>query len=319
MKLTIIIPALNEEKTVGDVIGGIPDSIAGVDRREVIVVDDGSTDRTAEVARGAGAGVVSHPENLGVGAAFQTGLDAALRGGADLIVNMDADGQFNPADIPELVRPIIEQGYGFVTCSRFGSPDYQPEMPRMKRWGNRMMCRLINWIIRDGNFTDVSCGFRAYSRETALRLTLFGRFTYTQETFIDLASKDVTMTEVPLRVRGEREHGQSRIAGNLWNYGVQAGIIILRTMRDTRPLTFFGGIGLAVFVLGVLCGLLVFGVWVATGLTKQVRSVLFGSATFLIVGFLLGVLALIADMLGRVKKISDEALYLERKRNLDDR
>ena len=318
MQLTIIIPALNEEKTIGDVIRAIPGDIPGIDEQEVLLVDDGSSDRTVELAERAGAEVVSHPENLGVGAAFNTGLEEALERGADIIVNMDADGQFNPDDIPGLIRPILEQDYGFVTCTRFGNPDYEPDMPGVKLWGNAMMCRLINWIIRGGTFTDVSCGFRAYSREAALRLTLFGKFTYTQETFIDLASKDVRMTEVPLRVKGEREHGESRIASNLWRYGTRAGIIILRAMRDTRPLTFFGSIGLAVFLLGAICGLFVVGYWAVTGGTSGVQSVLFGSATFLIVGFLLGVLALVADMLGRVKQISDEALYLERKRSLDN-
>lgn len=313
MKLAVIIPAYNEEKTVGDVVRGVPRDLEGIEATDVIVIDDGSTDRTAEVARNAGASVISHEDNRGVGAAFHTGMDAALERGADIIVNVDGDGQFNPEDISRLISPIRDEGYGFVTCTRFGDPELVPDMPWIKRWGNHLMARLINWIIRGGDFTDVSCGFRAYSREAALRLTLFGKFTYTQETFIDLAGKDVRMTEVPLPVQGEREHGRSRVAGSLWHYGVQAGTIILRAMRDTRPLTFFGSIGLSVFLLGLLCGLFVFLFWCFTGHTTGVRSVLFGSATFILLGFLLGVLALVADMLGRVKQIADEGLYLQRR------
>lgn len=313
MKLVVIIPACNEERTVGEVVRGVPAELGGIDECEVIVIDDGSTDRTAEVAREAGARVVSHKGNRGVGAAFHTGLEEALRGGADIIVNVDGDGQFDPSNMNRLIEPIVESGYGFVTCTRFGEPGKEPDMPVLKRWGNYMMARLVNWIIRDGKFTDVSCGFRAYSRKTALKLTLFGEFTYTQETFIDLASKDVRMTEVSLPVQGEREYGKSRMASNLWQYAVQAGIIILRAMRDTRPLTFFGSIGLSVFLLGVFCGLFVFIFWCFTGHTTGVRSVLFGSATFILLGFLLAVLALVADMLGRVKQITDEELYLQRK------
>ena len=202
--LVVVLPALDEERTVAQVIEAIPRAIPGIGRVEALVVDDGSTDRTAELARQAGARVVSHASRRGVGAAVATGIDAALRLGADYIVNMDADGQFDPAGIPELIEPLRKGEAEFVTCSRFGLKDYQPEMPWAKRWGNRLMCRIINWIIWGARFTDVSCGFRAYTRETALRLNLFGQFTYTQETFIDLAAKGVRMAEVPLRVRGER-------------------------------------------------------------------------------------------------------------------
>jgi glycosyltransferase involved in cell wall biosynthesis len=313
MKLVIIIPALNEAPTIASVIGHIPPKIEGIDATEVVVVDDGSTDGTADRAREAGASVIGHPLNRGVGVAFATGVDAALRRGADVIVNMDADGQFDPADIPDLIRPILQGGYGFVTCSRFARSDYVPEMPWARKWGNILMTRLVNRVLWRAHFTDVSCGFRAYSRETALRLNLFGRFTYTQETFIDLASKGVTMAEVPLRVRGVRETGDSRVARSLWVYGVRAGAIILTALRDVRPMSFFGAIGLAVFLFGVLLGLLVFGYWCVTGQTSPIRSVLLGSGTFMTLGFLLAVAALLADMVGRLRITMEEIRYAQRK------
>ena len=150
MKLVVIIPALNEAETIAEVIGRIPAVIEGVDSTEVVVVDDGSTDDTAARARAAGAVVMSHAGNRGVGAAFATGLDAALRRGADVIVNIDGDGQFDAADIPALIQPVLSGGYGFVTCTRFGRPDYVPEMPRMRRWGNLMLARLVNRVIWGG-------------------------------------------------------------------------------------------------------------------------------------------------------------------------
>lgn len=317
MKLVVIIPAFNEEQTIADCVTGVPREIAGIDAVEVVVVDDGSTDRTAALAREAGAAVVGHIGRRGVGVAFSTGVDAALARRADLIVNMDGDGQFNPADIPALIAPILEGRAEFVTCTRFALPDYRPAMPRLKRWGNRWMCRLINKIIWNATFTDVSCGFRAYSRETALKLNLFGSFTYTQESFIDLAGKGVAMAEVPLEVRGERAYGKSRVAGSLRHYAVQTGSIILRAMRDTRPLTFFGVIGVILTLLGVGQGVFVFVHWLRTGMTQPYRSLLLGAGVFLMMGFLLLVLALIADMLGRHRKTQDRLLYLARREHYD--
>jgi len=315
--LVVILPALNEEKTVASVVSAIPRDIPGFDRVEAMVIDDGSTDGTVEAARAAGAHVVSHGGRRGVGVAFATGIDAALRRGADLIVNMDADGQFDPADIPALLEPILSGEADFATCTRFGKKEFEPDMPRIKRWGNAMMCRIINWIIWGQKFTDVSCGFRAYTRETALKLNLFGEFTYTQESFIHLASKDVRMVEVPLRVRGVREHGKSRVASNLWRYGVNAMLIILRSMRDVRPLKFFGLIAAWLLALGVSCGAFVVVWWAFTGHTSPFRSVLIGSATFLLLGFLVGVLALLADMMGRLRRTVDQVLLCERRRYYD--
>jgi glycosyltransferase involved in cell wall biosynthesis len=265
------------------------------------------------LARAAGAQVVSHHSNLGVGVALATGMDAALRRGADILVNMDGDGQFSPEDIPALIEPVQKRGYGFATCTRFARPEFVPEMRWANLWGNRMMCRLINWIIWDAHFTDVSCGFRAYSRDTALQLNLFARFSYTQEMFIDLAGKDIRMTEVPLRVRGVREFGKSRVAGSLWRYANRATTIILRAMRDTRPLKFFGGIGLSVVLIGVLLGFIVFGFWVATRRTEPVKSLLIGSSVFLTLGFLLCTVALMADMIGRLRKTMDDIRYTLRR------
>lgn len=315
MHLVVVLPALNEERTVGAVIRAVPRVLAGIDRVTVAVVDDGSTDATVERARAAGAVVVSHPRNMGVGAAFGTGVDTALRLGADVMVNMDADGQFNPRDIAKLVAPVVEGRAGFVSCTRFGDPRFEPKMPRLKRRGNGWMTALINAIVRPTpRFTDVSCGFRAYSRETLLRMNLFGRFTYTQETFIDLAAKRIPMAEVPLRVRGVRKYGESRVARNLWRYALQTSAIILRAVRDHRPLAFFGGIGGATAATG-LAQLGFVGLhWLATGATSPFRSLIVTGGVTLLVGFMLLVLALLADMQGRQRAMLEQMLYLARKR-----
>jgi glycosyltransferase involved in cell wall biosynthesis len=314
MKLIVVIPALNEEATIAGVIGRIPVAIEGISDIDIVVIDDGSNDRTAELAAQAGAIVIRHPFNRGVGAAFQTGIESALRLGADLIVNMDGDGQFSPEDIPALIAPLLRKEAEFASCTRFADPDHLPRMPAVKLWGNRMMVRLVRLLVgRRFQFTDVSCGFRAYTRETALKLILFGNFTYTQETFISLASKSVAMTEVPLVVRGEREFGQSRVARSLVRYALQTSSILLRAVRDTRPLLFFGSVALATELLGWLLGLAVFAWWLRTGHTSPYQSVLIGSATFIVIGGLFGVLALIADMQGRSRRIQEQILYLTKR------
>lgn len=319
MKLIVIIPAFNEEATIGNVISSIPSQIEGIDEVQVIVADDGSTDRTGEIAGHAGATVISHRRNLGVGAAFRTGLTSALEAGADIIVNMDGDGQFNSEDIPQLLQPILDGEADMTTCTRFARKEFVPDMSPIRKWGNRMMCRLINRICYNAHFTDVSCGFRAYSREAALRLTLFGDFTYTQESFIDMVAKGLHIAEIPLQVRGRRQYGKSRVANNLWSYAFHSAIIILRAARDMRPLLFFGSLGAILLVLGIACGGVVFGWWLSTGGTSPFRSLLIGSAVFLILGFLMIVLALQADMMGRQRKLMEETLYASRCNQLEQR
>ncbi len=315
-KLVIIIPALNEEKTILSVISSIPKEIPGISETRIVVISDGSTDQTSEIARKQGAIVVSHPQTLGVGAAFHSGIKKALELGADYIVNIDADGQFNATDIPKLLSPIQQGAAEFVTASRFAKEEYMPEMPAIKLWGNKWMVRIINAITKK-EFTDVSCGFRAYSREAALRLTLFGRFTYTQESFIDLAFKRIVMTEVPLKVRGEREFGTSRVASNLWRYGIKSATIIFRAARDYKPFYFIGLPGIMILAVGILFGVFLTVHFLQTGQTSPYRSLVTASGVLMIIGFLLLFISLLADMIHRSRMGVEELLYLARKRTYD--
>lgn len=312
-KLVVIIPALNEEKTIADVIKDIPSDIPGIFQTDIIVIDDGSTDKTADIAQANNAFVVQHPRTMGVGAAFHTGLHHALEHGSDIIVNIDADGQFNPKDIPKLIKPIQDKQAWFTTCTRFAKPELIPQMPLLKKLGNKWMVYLIN-IITGKKFTDVSCGFRAYSRETALRLILFGQFTYTQETLIDLAFKDIPIIEVPLKVQGERVYGKSRVANNLWRYGIKSASIIIRTARDYRPTYFFGFPGLIIILLGISTGTFLLIHWLKTGQTFPYRSLVQLSSVLIILGFLLGFIAMLADMMHRNRILLDKIVYLTRKK-----
>lgn len=313
MKLIIIIPALNEEKTIGDVVNRIPKAIAGIAKQTIVVVSDGSRDQTENVAAAAGAVVLRHQKTRGVGAAFRTGVRYALEQAADVTVNIDADGQFNPTDIPQLVAPIIANEADFVTTTRFGKKEFEPKMPGLKRWGNTVVTKMISSITGQ-KFTDVSCGFRAYGREALLRLNLFGDFTYTQETFIDLAEKGLRIVEIPLLVRGVREHGTSRVANNILKYAYKSFSIILRSARDTKPIKFFGGIGLVIFMLGLITDLLVFIYWLLTGRTTPYQNVILLGVVLVLLGFLLMILALITDMLDRQRKIQEDILYFEKRK-----
>ncbi len=319
MKLVVTIPAQNEDKTIARVIRSVPLDIPGIDEVEVIVMDDGSTDRTAEFARQAGAMVVSVHGRPGLGRVFKAGMERAMRRNADIICNIDGDGQFNSDDIRHLVRPILLDDADFVTCSRFKNPELWPTMPKVKFWGNRVVTRLINWVCGGTNFSDVSCGFRAFSREAAYRLTLFGRYTYTQECFIDLFGKGMRISEVPLAVRGVREHGKSRVAGSVIKYASNSFPIIMRAMRDIQPLKFFGGIGLILLSTGALLGLFVLGYYFYTLFegrprTSPFTSLIVVSGILITLSFLMGVLALLADMMARHRRISEELLYLARKK-----
>lgn len=314
MKLVVTIPAQNEQATIANVVAGVPRKLPGVTEVEIIVINDGSTDGTAQTAASTGALVVNLHNRPGLGKVFKTGLERAMRRGADVIVNIDGDGQFNPADIEALIRPILDGDADFVTCSRFADPKLRPEMPLAKYIGNRVVTRIINWVCGGTRFTDVSCGFRAFNREAAYRLTLFGRFTYTQETFIDLFSKGMRITEVPLHVRGVREYGESRVASNLLKYATNSLPIILRAMRDIQPLKFFGGIAMIFFLFGAATGGWVSVWYVMKHKTTPFTSLIVISGVLITLSFLLGVLALLADMLGRHRLISEELLYLARRK-----
>jgi len=314
IRLVVALPALNEAATIAKVVEGIPRTLPGVDRVSVLVVDDGSTDDTATLARGAGAEVISLGENRGLGTAFATALDGALRRGASYMVFMDSDGQFDPAGIATLLAPLLEGRADFATCTRFADPKLEPTMPWIKRRGNAWMTALVNRIVRPKRpFTDVSCGFRAYTRDALLLLNLYGRFTYTQETFLDLAAKGLRLTEVSLPVRGVREFGQSRIARSLSRYAWQTSSIIMRSLRDHQPLRVFGTLGGGVVLLGVAQLGFVYLHWLRTTFTSPWQALITTGGACIVTGVILLGIALLADMIGRGRTIQERLLYFARR------
>lgn len=307
MKLLVMMPCLNEEKTISQVISTIPKMIKGIASVDVLVVNDGSTDKSEDSARRSGAAVISHRVNQGVGRAFQSGLNYALQKGYDLMVNIDSDGQFSPNDIPKLIEPIINGQAEFVTASRFIDNKPIPNMSLIKRWGNFKMSQLISKLANK-KFTDVSCGFRAYSREALQRLTLHGKFTYTQETFLDLAFKNLKILEVPIDVKYFPDR-QSRVAKSILNYAYNTSLIVFKTYRDYQPLKFFWTIAALWAVPGVLLLTFLLSWYIAKGsFTPHIWSGFLGGG-FLLIALSFFIVGIFADMLDRIRANQEEILY----------
>lgn len=314
MKLLVAIPCLNEALTIAEVLASVPNQIAGIDEIRVTVVDDGSTDDTAVIARRNGAVVIQHHINRGVGAAFHSAVDYAIEHNFDLMVNIDGDRQFNPQDIPKLLEPILNRKADMVAASRFKDSALTPLMPPVKLVGNHMMSFLISRLCGQ-RFADVSCGFRAYSREALLRINLHGLFTYTQETFLDLVSKKLRIVEVPICVV-YFEDRQSRVAKSILRYGLNTAAIILRIYRDYFPLKFFLGIATIFFVVALGFGGVFIGNFLLTGKFSGYLYAGFLAGFFAIVGFGLTLVAIVVDMLDRIRVNQERILYILKKRRV---
>ncbi|RMD59113.1 glycosyltransferase family 2 protein [Candidatus Parcubacteria bacterium] len=310
-KLFVIIPAFNEADTIGSVLEDIPTKLEGVSEVVRVVVDDGSSDDTAKIARKTGAVVLRHSYNQGVGTAMATGLTYALKSGADAAVNIDADGQFEAEEIKALIKPILAGKADLAAGNRFveGRP---PNMPLSKYWGNKLMGRFVSFLI-GGRFQDVSCGFRAYSRNALLNLNLFGKFTYTQEMFIDLSYKGLAIQSVPVKVKYFKER-ESKVAGNLWKYGWKTLAIIIRSIVYYQPLKFFAYPGIFLMLIGFgFVGFLI-GHKLFIGSYSPYKAFGFIGGGLAMFGLLLVLIGLLADILDRVRQTQEKILYFEKKR-----
>lgn len=315
MKCVVIIPALNEEKTIADVLDAVPMTLfEGTVFLEKIVVDDGSADQTSRIAIAHGASVIRHNTPQGVGSAFWSGIQEAMRRKADYAVNIDADGQMNPRDIEKLLVPIVNGEADMVTASRFKNPQYIPNMPPIKRWGNERVAEIVSNIVGE-KYYDVACGFRAYNKRTMLMLNLKGKFTYTQETFLNLANKrNIKIVEVPLAIRGEREFGNSRVASNVLKYAFKSGSIILGAFKDYKPIRFFGSLSLLFLGMGLVLEIVFFTHFFMTGMFSGYLWAGLMGAFFAIMSMILLILMIVSDTLSKIIMNQEEILYYSKKR-----
>jgi len=308
MKLVIQIPAWNEEEHLPDAIAALPGEVAGFDEVEVVVVDDGSDDRTAEVAREAGARLVRLPVHRGLAVAFATGIDTALARGADVIVNTDADGQYDARDIPVLVAPILAGDAQMVIGDR------QVHSIQHFSATKKVLQKLGSWVVRRlsrTEVTDATSGFRAISREAALKLHVFTRFTYTLETILQAGEAGLKVVSVPIRTTGE-ETRPSRLFRSNTGYVLRSLESIARIVVLYNPLRIFLRLG----AVPVLLGLVLMGRFLYFYLTElspagHIQSLIL-AVILITVGVQVWVVGVVADLIAVNRRLLEEAVERQR-------
>lgn len=308
MKLIIQIPCFNEAETLGITYRDLPKQIEGIDEIGYLIVDDGSTDATVETARKLGIHhIVSFKQNKGLAKGFMAGLDACLHLGADIIVNTDADNQYCGADIVKLVQPILAGKADIVIGER---PIDQTEH---FSWKKKKFQHLGSWVVRMAsgtNIPDAPSGFRAYSREAALRLNVTNEYTYTLETIIQAGHDKIAMTSVPVRTNGETR--PSRLFSSMWRYMKRSASVIIRSFMMYKPLRFFATCGGIVTLLGVLLGVRYLWFFFQGAGAGHVQSLIL-MTTLILMGVQIIVIGLLADVVASNRKILEDVQYRVRK------
>jgi hypothetical protein len=317
MKLIVTIPAYNEELTLARAIREIPRTVPGISKVEVLVCDDGSTDRTSQVAAVAGADhVIRLRRNFGLTIAFSTALQAALEHGADIIVNIDADCQYAADEIPSLIQPILRGEADMVSGNRQVAK--LEHMPMSKRYGNRIGSYMLRTVARSP-VVDASSGFRAFSRDCALRLNPYIGHTYTHQTLIQAAHNGMVVREVPVSFRASaREGGASRLIGGVGTHIFKSMATILRTLTAYRPLTVMGGLGALFLVGGLFVGAIPVLGWISQGDTAGHIQSLIASVVLIVMGIQFAVFGLLADAVASNRRTTEEILYRMKSGQLQD-
>jgi len=308
VKLIIQIPCFNEEQTLPQTVRDLPKSIPGVDIIELLVIDDGSCDRTLDVARELGIHhVVCLRQHVGLARAFIAGLEEALRAGADIIVNTDADNQYDADDLPALVAPILEGRAGMVVGDR-GVTSLVHFSPT-----KRFLQRVGSWVVQLAaglKVPDATSGFRAFSREAALRMTVLSDYSYTLETLIQAGARHLGVVYVPVHTNPQTR--ESRLIRSIPQYLVVSVITIIRAYTMYQPLRVFASIGALFAGIGMLLGLR-FLYYYLIGLSTRspvghVQSLIL-AAILVIIGVQIGLIGLVADLIGFNRKLIEQTLY----------
>lgn len=314
MKLVVFSICKDEEATIGQVLEQIPKKIKGISKIETLVISDGSIDGTAQTARKHGATVViDETKQKRLAYRFEQAIDTALKMGADVAVNVDGDLQFNPADIPKLLEPILSSEADFVAADRFTDPETgkrrRPQgMPAGKYWANRLGAWIVGNLSGE-KFYDVTCGFRAYNKKAMLTLNINSNYTYTQESFQVLAVKKMNIKAIPVEVK-YYEGRKSRVVKSFWQFLFGSALNILRAFRDYAPLKFFGGLGVLAFIPGVGMGGFTLVHWITTGSVRPYATIGFIGLYLFTGALMLWVLALLADMFDRI--LNNQEKIIER-------
>lgn len=298
MKLIIQIPCLDEEATLPDTIASLPRRIEGIDEIEILIVDDGSSDRTSEIARLSGAHhVVRFVSNRGLARAFVAGIHEALQRGADIIVNTDADNQYQGEDIERLVRPILERTADVTIGARQieGIEDFSWLKKRLQRLGSGVVRYISGTQVE-----DATSGFRAFSREAALKLNVVSDFSYTLETIIQLGQTRDKIVSVPIRTN--RKKRDSRLARTMFHYIRSSGATIVRIAAMYQPLKVFSLIGGGFFLAGMAIGARFVAYWMLGDGAGKVQSLIL-AATLMIVGGQIFMMGVLGDLIAANRKL----------------
>jgi glycosyltransferase involved in cell wall biosynthesis len=302
VKLIVQIPCLNEVVAIGATIREIPRTIEGIDRVEVLIVDDGSRDGTVEAARQAGADhVIRHRRNRGLARAFLTGLDASLRLGADIIVNTDADNQYRAADIPKLVAPILLGTADMVVGDRQvqSIATFSPSKKLLQRFGS--------WVVRQASNTDVpdtTSGFRAFSRDAAMRVFVHDDYTYTLETIIQAGTDRMALSHVPVSTNPPTR--PSRLIRSIPSYLRRSIGTILRVYAMYKPLRVFSFLAITTLLGGIVLGArFLFYYWMEPGRSGHVQSLIL-AAILTIVAFQMFLVGLVADLIAANRRLLED-------------
>jgi glycosyltransferase involved in cell wall biosynthesis len=312
MKLIIQIPCYNEENSLPATLRELPRGIRGIDEIEVLVIDDGSDDRTVEMARQAGVShIVSLGKHQGLAVAFRSGLDACLWRGADLIVNTDGDNQYAGGDIETLVAPILSGQADLVVGVRdIESISYfSPLKKRLQRIGS--------WVVRQAAgspIEDTTSGFRAFNREAALRINVFSGFSYTLETLIQAGQGPLRIATVPVRVNAKMR--ESRLAGSIRKYIARSAATIFRVYATYNPMRVFFWAGAVSFSLGCLISLRYLYLYWTASASGHVQSLIL-SAILMILGFQLFVVGVVSELISVNRRLNEEVLYRLRRLELN--
>lgn len=304
MKLIIQIPCYNEAQTLAIVLPTLPRIVEGFSSVEWLIVDDGSLDNTIEVAKLYGVDhIIRHTGNKGLARAFMTGLDACLRLGADVIVNTDADNQYNANDIPALVQPIMQHRAELVIGARpISSIEHFST-------AKKLLQKLGSWVVRAASRTDIPdapCGFRAMSRAAAQRLMVFNDYTYTLETIIQAGQQSMAITSVPIRVNPDLR--PSRLVTSIPSYIKRSIVTIVRIFIIYRPFSFFGSIGITLFGIGFLLGLRFVWYYLNGAGNGHIQSLILASV-LLGIGFQTLLVAFIADLLAANRELLEDIRF----------
>jgi glycosyltransferase involved in cell wall biosynthesis len=304
VKLIIQIPCYNEAGTLAVTLSALPREVPGFDTVEWLVVDDGSEDDTARIAREHRVDhVIHHTRNQGLARAYMTGLDACLRLGADVIVNTDADNQYNVDDIPALTAPILRREADIVIGAR------PIETIRHFSPTKKLLQKVGSWVVRTASHTDIPdapSGFRAISRAAAQRTMVFNDYTYTLETIIQAGQNNMSITSVPVRVNGDLR--PSRLVTSIPSYIKRSIVTIVRIFVVYRPFRFFSTIGLILFSIGLLIGLRFLWKYLGGEGGGHIQSLILASA-LMVMGFQTMLVAFLADLLAANRKLMEDVRF----------